>query len=134
MPEPKKIFDLFEGSGFAATPKDGYEMGERVDGRGPRGLKGEEILFTARVLSAVNAFCSMVSPRSYRKALSVETALEQLKKDKGFDPEVVEALCTIPVKDFQTIVRKCTGEGDSFQNAMALWDQMDPASPANSDR
>ena len=132
---PEAAYELLYSLNFGLPVAETvYEMGERVDGRGPRGLKGEEILFTARVLSAVNAFCSMVSPRSYRKALSVETALEQLKKDKGFDPEVVEALCTIPVKDFQTIVRKCTGEGDSFQNAMALWDQMDPASPANSDR
>ena len=100
-----------------------YEMGERMDGRGPRGMRGEEILFTARVLAAVNAFCSMVSPRSYRTALTVEEALQQLRADAGFDAEVVEALCAIPVKDFQTILCRCTGKGDCYQNAMALWEQ-----------
>ncbi len=132
---PEAAYELLYSLNFGLPVAETvYEMGERVDGRGPRGLKGEEILFTARVLAAVNALCSMVSPRSYRQALSVEEALEQLRKDKGFDREVVDALCSIPVKDFQTIVRKCTGEDDTYQNAMALWDQVEPTDGETADK
>lgn len=123
---PEAAYELLYSLNFGLPVAETvYEMGERVNGRGPRGLKGEEILFTARVLAAVNAFCSMVSPRSYRKALSVEEALEQLRADSGFDREVVDALCTIGIKDFQTIVRRCTGEDNSYQKVTGIWDQQD---------
>lgn len=119
---PEAAYELLYSLNFGLPVAETvYEMGERMDGRGPRGLKGDEILFTARVLSVVNAFCSMVSPRSYREPLSVEDALEQLRQDSGFDKEVVDAMCTISVKDFQDILRRCTGESDSFRNAMNLW-------------
>ena len=42
------------------------QLGETWDGGGPLGLKGEEILVTARVLAVANAFVGMVSPRAYR--------------------------------------------------------------------
>ena len=123
---PEAAYELLYSLNFGLPVAETvYEMGERVDGRGPRGLKGDEILFTARVLSVVNAFCSMVSPRTYRDAMSVETALDQLRKDPGFDREVVEAMSTISVKDFQTILRRCTGEGESYNHALALWDNVE---------
>lgn len=129
---PEAAYELLYSLNFGLPVAETvYEMGERVDGRGPRGLKGDEILFTARVLSVVNAFCSMVSPRSYREPLSVEEALEQLRQDTGFDREVVDAMCTISVKDFQDILRRCTGESDSFRNAMNLWQNSSQESRAD---
>lgn len=67
---------------------------ENWDGSGPRKLKGEEILVTARIVAAANAFVGMVSPRSYRKAILVEEALDMLMKGIGkeFDRKVVVAL------------------------------------------
>lgn len=67
---------------------------ERYDGRGyPDGLGGEDIPFLARVVAVADAFDAMTTTRSYRNALSVETAVEELIKNKGtqFDPQVVEA-------------------------------------------
>lgn len=67
---------------------------EKYDGTGyPDGLKGEDIPLNARIISVVDAYHAMISDRPYRKALPEETALNELKNNKGtqFDPAVVEA-------------------------------------------
>ncbi len=70
-----------------------YEMNERMDGKGyPRQLKGDEISIHARVLAVLNAFCAMVSPRSYRAGMPINTALERLRQDGSVDQRVVDAL------------------------------------------
>lgn len=66
---------------------------ERYDGKGyPDRLKGEEIPIYSRILSVADSFHAMVSDRPYRKALSTEVAVEELKKNSGtqFDPKLVE--------------------------------------------
>ena len=71
---------------------------ERFDGHGyPRGLKGDEIPSGARIVAVVDSFLAMISPRSYRKRLSVEEALKEVQENSGsqFDPAVVE--CFIKV-------------------------------------
>jgi len=68
---------------------------EHLDGSGyPNGLKGDEILLTARILGVSNAFVALVSPRAYRSAVSIEEALERLLRDSGskYDRHVVAAL------------------------------------------
>ncbi|VAW74689.1 hypothetical protein MNBD_GAMMA13-792 [hydrothermal vent metagenome] len=68
---------------------------EHLDGSGyPNGLKGGDILLTARILAVSNAFVALVSPRAYRQAVSIEVALDQLLKESGstFDRHVVAAL------------------------------------------
>jgi putative nucleotidyltransferase with HDIG domain len=67
---------------------------ERFDGTGyPDGLAGEDIPLEARILSVVDVFDAMTHERSYRKALSRETAIAELERVAGtqFDPAVVEA-------------------------------------------
>ncbi len=71
---------------------------ERPDGRGyPEGLGGEEIPFEARILHVCDTLDAMTSTRSYRQALSVESAIEEFKKYRGsqFDTEVVDALVAL---------------------------------------
>jgi HD-GYP domain-containing protein (c-di-GMP phosphodiesterase class II) len=71
---------------------------ERVDGSGyPDGFKGEAIPFLSRILSVADAFEAMTSPRPYRKAISWEEALAELRNNAGtqFDPEVVEAAARV---------------------------------------
>jgi diguanylate cyclase (GGDEF)-like protein len=66
---------------------------ERYDGLGyPLGLAKDEILLSARILSAVRTYCSITTERPFRKALSQEEAIEELKKEAGtqFDPQVIE--------------------------------------------
>jgi HD-GYP domain-containing protein (c-di-GMP phosphodiesterase class II) len=68
---------------------------EDFDGSGyPDGLAGEEIPIEARIVTCCDAFSAMTTTRSYRKAMSVEVALTELRACAGtqFDPDVVTAL------------------------------------------
>lgn len=67
---------------------------EHFDGNGyPARLSGEGIPVGARILGVADAYDAMTSPRSYRRVLSPEEAIDELKRCKGtqFDPVVVEA-------------------------------------------
>ena len=68
---------------------------ELMDGSGyPKGLHGDAILLTARILAVANTFVALVSPRAYRDAVPIARALDQLlaeSKDK-YDRHVVAAL------------------------------------------
>jgi HD-GYP domain-containing protein (c-di-GMP phosphodiesterase class II) len=73
---------------------------EHYDGSGyPDGLAGEEIPLVARIVCCCDAFHAMTSDRSYRKALPLEVALEELRSNRGtqFDPRVVDALIATAV-------------------------------------
>jgi HD-GYP domain-containing protein (c-di-GMP phosphodiesterase class II) len=68
---------------------------EKYDGTGyPDKLKGDEIPFLSRVLAVVDAFCSLIEERPYRKALAANEALLEIKRCSGsaYDPRVVQAL------------------------------------------
>ncbi len=71
-----------------------YQMHERLDGKGyPRGLKGEEISLTGRILGACDVFCARIEPRSYRPGISIEEALDILEKNQDrYDPRVIAVL------------------------------------------
>jgi HD-GYP domain-containing protein (c-di-GMP phosphodiesterase class II) len=67
---------------------------ERYDGKGyPYGIAGEEITVKARILAVIDTFDAMLTDRPYRRALSVEKALDEIRKGSGtqFDPEAVNA-------------------------------------------
>ena len=69
-------------------------MHERWDGAGyPDGLYGEQIPLSSRIVFVCDAFHAMTSDRPYRRALPVEEALDELRRNVGrqFDPAVVEA-------------------------------------------
>jgi HD-GYP domain-containing protein (c-di-GMP phosphodiesterase class II) len=67
---------------------------ERIDGKGyPDNLKDGDIPTIARIIAVADTFDAMTTDRPYRKAMSSETALEELRKNSGiqFDKDVVEA-------------------------------------------
>ena len=71
---------------------------ERYDGTGyPRGLAGEDISLGGRILSVADSFEVMTAARSYKKPLSREAALRELRRCSAaqFDPAVVRALLAI---------------------------------------
>ena len=68
---------------------------ERWDGAGyPDGLRGDEIPLGARIVFVVDAFHAMTSDRPYRKAMTCNSARQELRRHAGtqFDPHVVRAL------------------------------------------
>lgn len=67
---------------------------EKWDGSGPLGLKGDEILISARIIGVANAFIGMISPRSWRTAIPIDAANKFLLDQTGshFDNRVVIAL------------------------------------------
>ena len=67
---------------------------EKWDGTGyPRGLKGEEIPFPARIFAVVDVWDALSSDRPYRPAWLMDRVLEHIRSLSGshFDPQVVEA-------------------------------------------
>ncbi len=70
-----------------------YQHHERLDGSGyPRGLRGDEIIFEARILAVADVVEAIVSNRPHRNALGLEAALYELTKNQGrlYDPGVVQ--------------------------------------------
>jgi response regulator RpfG family c-di-GMP phosphodiesterase len=72
---------------------------ERWDGRGyPNGLAGFDIPLGARIFAVVDTLDAMTSDRPYRKALSFDAALSEIRACSGsqFDPQVVSAFLRMP--------------------------------------
>ncbi|MFC1548540.1 HD-GYP domain-containing protein [Candidatus Omnitrophota bacterium] len=86
---------------------------ENYDGTGyPKGLKGEEIPLSARILAVVSAFEAMITKKPYRRALSINTAVKEVKSNSGtqFDPGIVEVFCeAIKRKDVKKLLEKELG-------------------------
>ncbi|MBW2545109.1 MAG: phosphohydrolase, partial [Deltaproteobacteria bacterium] len=79
-----------------------HQHHESFDGKGyPQGLKGDEIDLGARILAVADSFEAMTSVRSYHPAMSLEGAVDEIRKHAGtlFDPEVVEAFLSTVKKD-----------------------------------
>ncbi len=71
---------------------------ERPDGKGyPDRIGGEEIPMGARIIAVADAWDTMVTERSYKRAMPDSEAISELRKHSGtqFDPKVVQALCEL---------------------------------------
>ncbi len=69
-----------------------YQHHEKMDGSGyPRGLRGEEILLEARIISVADVVEAISSHRPYRPSLGLDKALEEIKNNSGilYDERVV---------------------------------------------
>ncbi len=79
---------------------------ERYDGGGyPRGLKGHEILPSARIFAVADSFDAVTSDRPYRRASSFESGFQIIHDCSGtqFDPQVVTAFLSIPPETWPAI-------------------------------
>ncbi len=99
---PQASYDLLKDINFSWPVADiVYQHHERLDGSGyPQGLKGNKMLPETCILAVADVFEAMSSHRPYRPAPGVETALEELERDRGalYDPDAVDA-CVRLVRD-----------------------------------
>lgn len=66
---------------------------EKWNGTGyPRGLKGEEIPLSARIMAVSDVFDALVSRRSYKEPFSFEAAMNIIREGAGthFDPVIAK--------------------------------------------
>lgn len=71
---------------------------ERYDGKGyPKGLKGKDIPYLARILVILDSFDAMTTARCYNKPKSYKEGIEELNRCSGtqFDPKFVEIFSKI---------------------------------------
>jgi HD-GYP domain-containing protein (c-di-GMP phosphodiesterase class II) len=71
---------------------------ERWDGNGyPDRLKGSAIPLPSRIVAVCDAFDAMTNPRPYRASMTIEKALDEVRRGSGtqFDPGVVEPFCAL---------------------------------------
>lgn len=79
---------------------------ERYDGNGyPRGLRGDEIILSARIFAVADTLDAITSDRPYRRASSFESAYETIRTCSGsqFDPEVVKVFLNLPRETWPAI-------------------------------
>jgi putative nucleotidyltransferase with HDIG domain len=68
---------------------------EHLDGwGGPDGLEGDAIPLAARIVAVADAFDAMTTARPYRRALTTDMTLAELRREAGshFDPMCVDVL------------------------------------------
>ena len=73
---------------------------EKMDGSGyHRGLAGQDILLSGRILAIADVFDAITSRRHYRNRMAFDKVLTILKRDAGahFDPDCVEGFFNIPL-------------------------------------
>ena len=91
---PQAGYDILKGIDFPwPIAQMVLQHHERLDGSGyPQGLKGDDILLEARILSVADVVEAMSSHRPYRPGLGIEVALAEITKQRGiyFDPQVVD--------------------------------------------
>ena len=108
------------GAGWADLGHIVVAHHERWDGGGyPRGLERDAIPLEARILSVVDAFDAMTSPRVYRRPLAREEARAELERCSGqqFDPRVVWAFLQVLDGREQVPARL----GHSYRNSCRQW-------------
>jgi len=100
---PKIACDMLKYLGF---PEPAIEIPychhEKWDGTGyPRGLKGEQIPFSARLFAVVDVYDALTTNRSYRAAMPREDVLLYLKYQKGkhFEPKIVDVFLSLVEAD-----------------------------------
>jgi diguanylate cyclase (GGDEF)-like protein len=109
---------------------------ERYAGHGyPYGLRGTEIPLGARIVAIADAYDAMVSDRPYKRAVTHEEAIAELRRHAGtqFDPELVGVFCDLyathaPVPD--AAVLAMTAQHTPHRRASALPAAADGSTPA----
>jgi PAS domain S-box-containing protein len=92
---PQSSYDVLKDVKFTwPVAQVALQHHERMDGSGyPQGLRGEAILFEARIMAVADVIEAMSSHRPYRAALGLDAALAEIERGRGtvYDTAVVDA-------------------------------------------
>jgi len=95
------------------TMKDAaYSHHEKWDGSGyPRGLSGEAIPLSARLVAIADVYDALISNKVYRNGIPHDDAVQAMRGARGkhFDPELIDAFVTVH-EEFRLI---SSGEADT---------------------
>ena len=75
---------------------------ERWDGKGyPRQLSGTDIPLISRIIAIVDSYDAMTQTRAYKKALTRDEAVDEIRKCSGtqFDPQIAQVFIDIISKE-----------------------------------
>lgn len=89
-----------------------YSHQEKWDGSGyPKGLKGEQIPVSARLMAIADVYDALVNKRVYKVAFSHQSAVDYIKQQKGlhFDPDMVDSFVQIEA-DFKEITQQYSAD------------------------
>ncbi|MBW2429734.1 MAG: PAS domain S-box protein [Deltaproteobacteria bacterium] len=113
----KAIESQIESKSFLAMGKEiAYNHHEKWDGSGyPRGLKGEAIPLSARIIAVADVYDALTTKRFYKEAYSHEKAKSMIISLKGqhFDPEIVKAFVAIEA-EFKRVRREKLKEETAY--------------------
>lgn len=89
---------------------------ERPDGQGyPAGKRADEIRIEARILAVCDAWAAMRSHRPYRRALTIDRAVAELRRGRG------RQLDALVVDVFLRLAQRLQAEGRDALGAAARW-------------
>ena len=112
---------LGENSFMKIAQEIAYTHHEKWDGSGyPRGLKGEEIPISGRLMAIADVYDALISKRVYKPAFSHKKAMAYICQDSGshFDPQMVENLVRIEeeFKQIALVLADSQEEKDALLN------------------
>jgi putative nucleotidyltransferase with HDIG domain len=101
---------------------------EHYNGQGyPDGLKANDIPIESRILAVADAIDAMAYDRPYRKGLSVDAIVSELKRQKGaqFDPLVVEVAAMFLTGTLNASTAPSVGQENSDLGS-SFWTDLQP--------
>ncbi len=86
------ILKVNEGELFHAAAIIARDHHEKYNGKGYRGIKGEDIHIYARIVSLADVFDALASERAYKKPWPLDKVMNLIISESGehFDPKVVD--------------------------------------------
>ena len=102
---------------------------EKYDGSGyPKGLKGEAIPLEARMFALADALDAITSHRPYRKERDFVAARHEIEGNRQgqFDPLVVDAFCSVSLKQWEKIRYETTRLIPNMESFSALLNRRHP--------